>query len=379
MSSKNIIILMIDGGRLDRAKNSPLFKEVKSRSVFFSNSITYSPHTITAMHAFFSGCYGTRTGTNSYWSTYKFKKNRFKTLTEYLKENDYYTCADIVSEIIIPKQGFDEFLIHDEKKDDLTDRHIRLLETMKTKNTAGHNFFLFLQYSNIHTTISEEVLKVFDNFSKEYFENRKLNEQRYDKLFKKAEGYLTSLLEKITLLDLDKNSLILIMSDHGVSVGEKVGERAYGAFCYDYTLRTFAYFLMPDFDSLEITQQVRTVDFMPSILELLHLPLDKNYSELDGESLLPLIKGQKVSEKIAYSETGNPLEEKKPPKMPNTKSVRTSEWKLILNEYNNSKELYHISGDPSEETNLSDQNLGIESVLWNEFLKIQKKAGIIKF
>ncbi len=379
MSSKNIIILMIDGGRLDRAKNSSLFKEVKSRSVFFSNSITYSPHTIAAMHAFFSGCYGTRTGTNSYWSTYKFKKNRFKTLTEYLKENNYYTCADIVSEIIIPKQGFDEFLIHDEKKDDLTDRHIRLLETMKTKNTTGHNFFLFLQYSNIHTTISEEVLKVFDNFSKEYFENRKLNEQRYDKLFKKAESYLTSLLEKITLLDLDKNSLILIMSDHGVSVGEKVGERAYGAFCYDYTLRTFAYFLMPDFDSLEITQQVRTVDFMPSILELLHLPLDKNYSELDGESLLPLIKGQKVSEKIAYSETGNPLEEKKPPKMPNTKSVRTSEWKLILNEYNNSKELYHISGDPSEETNLSGQNLGIESVLWNEFLKIQKKAGIIKF
>ncbi len=165
------------------------------------------------------------------------------------------------------------------------------------------------------------------------------------------------------------------MSDHGISVGEKVGERAYGAFCYDYTLRTFTYFLIPDFNSLEITQQVRTVDFMPTILELLHLPSDKNYSELDGESLLPLIKGQKVSEKIAYSETGNPLEGKKPPKMPNTKSVRTSEWKLILNEYNDSNELYHISEDPSEETNLSGQNLDIESVLWNEFLKIQKKAG----
>ena len=367
---------MIDGGRLDRAKNSSFFNEIKSKSIFFSNSITYGPHTIAAMHAFFSGCYGTRTGTNSYWSTYKFKKNRFKTLTEYLKENDYYTCADIVSEIVLPRQGFDEFLIHDEKKDDLTERHIRLLEEMKEKNTEGSNFFLFLQYSNIHTKISEEVLKVFDNFSKEYFENRKLNEQRYDNQFKKSENYLMNILEKITLLDLDKNSLIFIMSDHGISVGEKVGERAYGVFCYDYTLRTFAYFLIPGFNSLEVAQQVRTVDFMPSILELLHLPLDKNYSELDGESLLPIIKGQNVSEKIAYSETGNPLEEKKPPKTPNTKSVRTSEWKLILNEYDNSKELYHISEDPSEETNLIGQNPDIESVLWNEFLKIQKKSKI---
>ena len=371
MLSKNIIILMIDGGRLDRAKNSSFFNKIRSKSVFFSNSITYGPHTIAAMHAFFAGCYGIRTGTDSYWSTYKFKKNKFKTLTEYLKENDYYTCADIVSEIVIPKQGFDEFLIHDEKKDNLSDRHIRLLEAMKEKNAVGHNFFLFLQYSNIHSKISEEVLKVFNNFSKKYFENRELNEERYDKQFKKAENYLMNILEKITLLDLNKNSLILIMSDHGISVGEKVGERAYGAFCYDYTLRTFAYFLIPDFTPLEIAQQVRTIDFMPSILELLHLPLDKNYSELDGESLLPLIKGHKVPEKIAYSETGNPLEEKKPPKTPNTKSVRTSKWKLIVNEYNNSKELYDLENDPDENTNLIDTNLEIQETLWKKFLEIQ--------
>ena len=371
MLSKNIIVLMIDGGRLDRAKNSSFFNKIRSKSVFFSNSITYGPHTIAAMHAFFAGCYGIRTGTDSYWSTYKFKKNKFKTLTEYLKENDYYTCADIVSEIVIPKQGFDEFLIHDEKKDNLSDRHIRLLEAMKEKDAVGHNFFLFLQYSNIHSKISEEVLKVFNNFSKKYFENRELNEERYDKQFKKAENYLMNILEKITLLDLNKNSLILIMSDHGISVGEKVGERAYGAFCYDYTLRTFAYFLIPDFTPLEIAQQVRTIDFMPSILELLHLPLDKNYSELDGESLLPLIKGHKVPEKIAYSETGNPLEEKKPPKTPNTKSVRTSKWILIVNEYNSSKELYDLENDPDENTNLIDTNLEIQETLWKKFLEIQ--------
>ena len=368
----NVIIIMIDGGRYDRAMKSDFYKKLKEKSVCFSQPITYGPHTIAAMHATFSGCYGIRTGTDSYWSTYKFKKNQFKTITEYLHDQNYYTSADVISEIVIPKQGFDEFQIHDENHDDLTSRHLELIEKTHAKN---QNFFLYLQFSGIHTGISNEVLKVYDNFSKEYFKNKKLNEKRYDKLFKKSEFYLEKILEKINSLGLEKNSIILIMSDHGISTGEKIGERAYGAFCYDYTLRTFAYFFMPGFNPIEISQQIRTIDFMPTILELLHLPLDKNYSKLDGESLLPLIGGQKITEKIAYSESGNPLEEKKPPKTPNIKSVRTSKWKLIINMYNNSKELYDLEKDPEENTNLIDTNLEIQEILWKNFLEIQNTSA----
>ena len=89
MNRKNVIIILIDGGRLDRAQNSPVFKTLKNKSAFFSSSITYAPHTIAAMHAVFSGTYGVRTGTNSYWSTYKFRKDKFKTITEYLKDHNY--------------------------------------------------------------------------------------------------------------------------------------------------------------------------------------------------------------------------------------------------------------------------------------------------
>lgn len=363
---------MIDGGRLDRARTSNVFNELKSKSVFFSHSITYGPHTIAAMHAVFSGCYGTRTGTNSYWTTYRFKKNKFKTLTEYLKNNGYYTCADIVNELVIPKQGFDEFLIHDEKKDNLTLRHTNLLENMKSYYDSGKKFFLYLQYSNIHTGIMESVLKVYNNFSKEYFDNRILNEQRYDALFHNAENYLKNILDKINELHLYENSIILVMSDHGISVGEKFGERAYGAFCYDYTLRTFAYFLASDFFSREISQQVRTVDFMPTILDYLGIKFDNNFESFDGESLLPLIKGGLIKEKIAYSETGNPLDKKEPPKEPNTKSLRTSKWKLIFNEYNNTKELYDLENDPNEEHNLSGTGLYIENILWEEMSLIQE-------
>ena len=141
-----------------------------------------------------------------------------------------------------------------------------------------------MTYSNIHTGIKDEVLKIYNNFSKEYFQNKIINEKRYDGFFSKAENYLEIILQKIQDLDLYKNSIILIISDHGVSTGEKFGERAYGAFCYDYTIKTFAYLLTNDFTPTEISNQVRHVDFMPTILDLLQIELDPDYQSLDGKS-----------------------------------------------------------------------------------------------
>jgi arylsulfatase A-like enzyme len=373
MNQKNVIIIMIDGGRLDRAQNSDIFKKLKSKSIFFSNSITYGPHTIAAMHAIFSGSYGSRTGTNSYWSTFKFKKDKFKTLTEYLKTKNYDTYADVINQLVVPKQGFDNYVVHDELKDDLVKRHKILLEEMNNRD-SNNNFFLYLHYSKIHTGIMNEVLKVYDNYSNDFFSNKQKNESRYDNLFQAAESYLDEILTKIHQLELDKDSIILVMSDHGISVGEKLGERAYGAYCYDYTLRNFAYFLIPKSQPLEIKQQIRTIDYMPTILDFLNIPLDESYSNLDGISLLPLTEGKSISEPYAFSETGNPLQDKSPPKEPNTKSIRTSDWKLIFNEYNNTKELYNLQLDPDENNNLIGTGEKIEELLWFELQNLINKC-----
>ena len=111
---------------------------------------------------------------------------------------------------------------------------------------------------------------------------------------------------------------------------------------------------------------------MPTILDYLKIPSDNNYEEFDGTSLLPLIRGTSIPEQIAYSETGNPLGKKEPPKEPNTKSVRTSKWKLILNQYDNSKELYNLESDPNEETNLFGKGEKMESFLWQKLQELSK-------
>ena len=349
--------------------DSPVFTNLQSKSVFCPQSITYAPYTTGAMYAILSGCYGNRTGVNSYWNVYKFKNDQFLTLVDYLSENNYYTYADAHSEIIIPKLRFNEFNIHNEQEIDLVEWHSKLLEKMNVIYNNGKNFFLYLHYSKIHTGISNEVLKIFNNFSKEYFENKELNIERYAKLFKNAETYLNSIMDKIKDLGLLENSIILILSDHGTGVGEKIGERAYGAFCYDYTLKTFAYLYNADIIPRTISSQVRHIDFMPTILEMLDIPINTSFEKLDGKSLMPIINGQNISEEFAFSETGNPLNEKAPPKTPNIKSIRNSKWKLIHNEHDNTKELYDLENDPNEENNLVGKNFEVEKELSKELLK----------
>ena len=377
MKRKNLITICIDGGRVDRAKNSSIIQNFrKENSIFFSQSITYAPYTNSALYALVSGAYGNRTGCYSYWRSHKFNHNKFKTIIDYLHDNNYYTCADVPSDLIMPRQNYDEYYVSDESSVDLRTHHSELLCKMKKLSDSGQNFFLHLHYSGIHEGIRDAVLKSFTNYSNEFFENRKQNEERYDALFLDAEKYIEHIHDKLDELNLWENSIIIIFSDHGMSLGEKFGERAYGALCYESTINTFYSYFSSDLKHKEITSQVRSVDFMPTILEHLGIKLDKNFERLDGVSLFPLINDQNHKENFAYTETGNPLTSSKPPKKPNTKSIRTSEWKLIVNEYNNTKELYNLKEDSLEENNLINTGLEIENILWKEFLNIQERSVI---
>jgi len=144
------------------------------------------------------------------------------------------------------------------------------------------------------------------------------------------------------------------MSDHGCSIGEKVGERAYGVFCYDYTLLSTSLFFHKSLPKLQVDDQVRSIDILPTILELLKIPEDKNFKKFQGESLVPIIHGQNKFN-VAFSQSGNPLSNKQPPKEPNVWSVRTNEWKFIKNIYNNTEELYSLKEDPDETRNVIGQ------------------------
>ena len=137
-------------------------------------------------------------------------------------------------------------------------------------------------------------------------------------------------------------------------VGEKFGERAYGVFCYDYTLISTALFYNKNIKPQQIRQQVRSIDILPTILEILSISQDPKYKKIDGQTLLPLTSGSKES-RLAFSQSGNPLNNDKPPKEPNVYAIRTDEWKFIMNTDDKTEELYDLRSDPHENNNVIDE------------------------
>ena len=366
----NVPFITLDGARIDRIIQSNVIKKLRDEGTSFTKVISYAPYTIAAMHAIFSGEYGFNNGVNSYWSTYRFQNDKYKTLTLYLKDNGYKTYGDAINKLILPTDGFDELLYHNEDKDDLVERHISLLDKMKEIQSKGEKFFLYLHYSNIHTKIKHSVLTKYNNFSKEYFEKKEVNGKKYDEYFKGAELYLEKIISYCKKIDILKDTVIILISDHGISIGEKFGERAYGVYCYDYTIMSFALFIKEGiFPVQTISQQVRSIDIMPTILDILNISPDIKYNKISGKSFMQLVKGN-MDERSAIIESGNPLESNKPPEEPNVLAIRKNNWKLIINLHNDTKELYNIATDPDEEINLYGKKHEIEKTLLEELEKI---------
>ncbi len=348
----NLIFITIDGARQDRLDISKEFEYLTKKGVYFSQMITCAPYTLSSMYAIFSGMYPSKNGVDSYYNMFKFKKDTCKTLTEYFKEEGYYTKGDFLNDATMPKQGFDEVTIHNEHKDDFLKLHQKYLKKAHQISKKGKNFFLYLHYSNIHTSIVKNVIKKYSDFDDVYFNNTNQNIKKYNNYLMTAGIYAKQMYETIKQLGLLENTLVIFISDHGISNGEKKGERCYGSFLYDYTIKSFAIFMFPNQINKEVKELTRTVDITPTILDFFGLPEDDSYEKIQGRSLFPLIKGKEKSKRIAFAETGGlfglwPSKHKS-----NVKCVRSDKWKLIHNETPNTWELYDLKKDKDETKNV---------------------------
>ncbi len=362
----NIIIIVIDGVRYDSIDKIRYYQELKKESVFFPKLITYAPYTIASLHSLFSGMNGNFNGVNGYYRIHSFDKKNCFTLTQYVKENGYYTEADLHLEGVIPQQGFDKYRIYDEFKDiNFSKRHTEILHQIRHKNP----FFLFLRYGSIHVNLINTVVKKYSDFDEEYFNNKDKNFKNYLGWVGESANYLKDIMEKIKQLGLHDDSIIFVCTDHGTSTGDKVGERAYGVYLYEYTIRSFLYLIGKDFPkNLQINNLIRSIDILPTLLDILKIKEEDNYKKIGGKSFLPFIKGI-IENRVAYSETGGLDGPTPSPEKHNIKAVRTNKWKLIYNETNKKKELYNLIDDKEEKNNLIGQEPKIEKYLWEEMQK----------
>ena len=358
---------MLDGSRWDRLHISSEFQTLQKQGTLLNNVSAAYPYTFAALNAIFTGLFGKENGVNAYYKMFRLK-DTVPFLPELLQKNGYFTSCDLISDKVISKRGFDIHQSHDEYVDDLTIRHPELIK--KTISEAnGKPIFTFLQYSRIHTVTVSEVLKKFDWDDEEFYAQKEKNLTKYDEVFLETTSYAKKIQDIVNELNISDNTIIIFFCDHGTGIGERFGERNYGIFTYEETLRTYYLFIGPNIlknnSSNELLSSTRLYS---TLLDLCGVKLDSLQIE---KSLKPFLFGTAkylTPDKYTFTETGGLQGPFPSPKEPNVFCIKTKTHKLIYFKTVNEWKLFNLIDDPKELNNLYGKSLDVEYDLKQKLL-----------
>jgi len=350
---KNIILISLDGFRKDKIELSPALKSIKENSYYFSEMNTNAPYTFAAQHVIFSGMYPSRNGVNGYYKIFNFKKDEIITLAQLLKENNYYTVSETLDEAVLPRQGFDEYNLFDEKTVNLKERHVELIKRLSKKE----KFFAFLDFTDTHLHYVREIIQKYEKSGNddEYYKLKKENNEKYEACIPLADDYIAAIKNALDENGLSENTLLIIISDHGTRLGEKYGEKFYGVFVYEGTINILCIMHIPDKSPKLITKQCSTIDLYPTIAELAGAKIKKK-SEIQGESLLNLVENPSAENRAVFVETGGLHGPWPSPEKHNVFCVKINGKKLIYNDTPQTWEFYDLKNDPDELDNKYDEH-----------------------
>jgi arylsulfatase A-like enzyme len=165
-------------------------------------------------------------------------------------------------------------------------------------------------------------------------------------------GRLFDWLESAALM---QNTMIVIMADHGESLGER-GMYKHSSLLYNEQLHIPYMIYQPNLQPRRISDYVSSIDLGPTILHTIGLDYPQ---ECAGVSLLPLMKGEAFTHPPVYAEQTYRYQSffVRPDQSvsPDTKKyavITQDGYKLIYNRNAYSFELFNLKADPREERNL---------------------------
>jgi len=169
----------------------------------------------------------------------------------------------------------------------------------------------------------------------------------YDGEVAHVDELIGRLLGWLSRESLDDATVVAVMADHGEAL-EDHGELDHGFFIYDATMRIPFLIKAPNLPGgVRVEAQVRAIDLMPTVLDLVGLPPAPS---VQGASLLPLARGESESlELVAYAESYYPRLHYGWSEL---RSLRSEEFHFIEAP---SPELYDLRVDPGETRNLAPE------------------------
>jgi arylsulfatase A-like enzyme len=335
----NVVFIFIDALRPDhlgaygyQRNTSPNIDRLASRSTVFENAYAPSPNTFESLPKFMQ---------SSYWD------GHFKTWTEVLEENGY-------NNLLFPRRittlrryvkGMKEAYKGRARTFDYTiDRAINILSDTATDRP----FCAFLYSTDPHRPYVKHEKFDFGNSLADL----------YDGEIAFTDFHLGRLFDWMSQSGRLDDTVIVIMADHGESLGER-GMYKHSAVLYNDQIRIPMIIHVPGAGPRRVSTHVSSVDLGSTILGAVGLNPPAEYV---GVNLMPLIRGEQLTRPPVYGEQTRGQESPYVPRYrgvhPESKKymvITQDGYKLIYNRNYTTFELFDLNRDPQEQHNLYDR------------------------
>ena len=311
--SPDIFLITIDTLRADHVHcygddhiQTPALDALAHEGIRFTNAFTPSPITNTSHASILTGLLPGSHGVTDFGVPLS---PSHATVAELLKKQSYHTAAFIGAVILDSKtlapgfdRGFDyydNFPEHPQAKSrwGRVERRgmdvVQHAESWLTRHPAGPHFLW------VHLYDPHDPYEPPAPYSQTY------KDHLYDGEIAYADSALAHFIAYLRQSARYRNAVIIVVGDHGEGLGEH-HEDTHGIFLYDSTTHVPLIVKLPAalHSGTVVSAQVRTVDVVPTIVELSGAPA---LERRDGDSLTPYFAGTDETSRPAFGETDYPL------------------------------------------------------------------------
>lgn len=415
---RHLLFITVDTLRADHMslygyprKTTPHLDELAAKGVTFDRAISQWPKTGTSFASMFTGQYPQTTGLTHKAALHI--PDAYLTLPEWLAEGGFTTVAvvsnGVLSEDMGWNAGFDEYLETWDTDEEVSEnprayrkwihagRVNELALPLLDRHRADEHLFAWIHYSDPHAPyfLQDGVENPF--LDDPYYQGDEkadladahtaLGDHRdlkyyvaqYDANVLYADRHIGELLAHVEKLGILDETVVVVTSDHGESLGEHGYFFGHGRLPYNDGVHVPLVVSYPPAlpSGRRVAQVVELLDLYPTLLEWL-LP-ERAVPGLEGESLLGLLRGDVPEEAshLAFSQAGggSPLTHFRSVQDESTKLIYHPRLVLKHREIPPRWELYRLDEDPGETSNLAAAEPSDEARRLHRELRAFMKGG----
>lgn len=257
----------------------------------------------------------------------------------------------------------------------LTDEACKFIDENKEKS-----FFLYFPFYQVHVPVHAKMEWVGKYVDKVPFKEQ--NNPNYGAMVSYMDYSVGRIMDKLADLGLQENTIVVLTSDNGGQImvtsnaplkGQK-GNLSEGGIRVPLIVK-WPGKIEP---ATKCDEPVTVVDYFPTLAEIGGADIS-SYKDIDGESFMPLLKGEKhLNRKAIFwhltSYNGNGRSNSMLWQPPGG-AIRKGDWKLIENFEDGRVQLYNLKKDIGEKTDLSQINLRKKSELLKDLKAWQNQIN----